>query len=78
MNLCKQNLEFIRSEVSKNDAKSYFKDKGDNLKLDLIDDLKDGEISFYNQGNFTDLCKGPHIPSSGKIKRSIIPLKYDF
>ncbi len=68
LNLCKQNLEFIRSEVSKNDAKSYFKDKGDNLKLDLIDDLKDGEISFYNQGNFTDLCKGPHIPSTKFIK----------
>ena len=68
LNLCKQNLEFIRSEVSKNDAKSYFKDKGDNLKLDLIDDLKDGEISFYNQGNFTDLCKGPHIPSTRFIK----------
>ena len=68
LNLCKQNLEFLRSEVSKNDAKTYFKDKGDNLKLDLIDDLKDGEISFYNQGNFTDLCKGPHIPSTKFIK----------
>jgi threonyl-tRNA synthetase len=68
LNLCKQNLEFVRSEVSKNDAKTYFKDKGDNLKLDLIDDLKDGEISFYNQGNFTDLCKGPHIPSTKFIK----------
>jgi len=68
LNLTRQNLEFIRSEVSKNDAKSYFKEKGDTLKLDLIDDLKDGEISFYKQGNFTDLCRGPHIPSSKFIK----------
>jgi len=68
LNLTRQNLEFIRSEVSKNDAKSYFKEKGDTLKLDLIDDLKEGEISFYKQGNFTDLCRGPHIPSSKFIK----------
>ena len=49
-------------------TESYFKEKGDNLKLDLIKDLNDGEISFYKQGNFTDLCKGPHIPSSKFIK----------
>ena len=68
MDLSRENLEFKRSEVSKNDAESYFKEKGDNLKLDLIKDLNDGEISFYKQGNFTDLCKGPHIPSSKYIK----------
>ena len=68
LSLSRENLEFKRSEVSKKDALSYFKEKGDNLKLDLIKDLNDGEISFYKQGNFTDLCKGPHIPSSKFIK----------
>ena len=68
LNLSRGNLEFKRSEVSKKDAVSYFKEKGDNLKLDLIKDLDDGEISFYRQGNFTDLCKGPHIPNSKFIK----------
>ena len=68
LSLSRENLEFKKSEVSKKDALSYFKEKGDNLKLDLIKDLNDGEISFYKQGNFTDLCKGPHIPSSKFIK----------
>ena len=68
LSLSRENLEFKRSEVSKKDAVSYFKEKGDDLKLDLIKDLDDGEISFYKQGNFTDLCKGPHIPSSKFIK----------
>ena len=68
LSLSRENLEFKRSEVSKKDAVSYFKEKGDDLKLDLIKDLDDVEISFYKQGNFTDLCKGPHIPSSKFIK----------
>ena len=68
LSLSRENLEFKRSEVSKKDAVSYFKEKGDDLKLDLIKDLDDGEISFYKQGNFTDLCKGPHISSSKFIK----------
>lgn len=68
LSLSRENLEFKRSEVSKKDALSFFKEKADNLKLDLIKDLNDGEISFYKQGNFTDLCKGPHIPSSKFIK----------
>ena len=68
LSLSRENLEFKRSEVSKKDAVSYFKEKGDDLKLDLIKDLDDGEISFYKHGNFTDLCKGPHIPSSKFIK----------
>ena len=68
LSLSRENLVFKKSEVSKKDALSYFKEKGDNLKLDLIKDLNDGEISFYKQGNFTDLCKGPHIPSSKFIK----------
>jgi threonyl-tRNA synthetase len=68
LSLSRENLEFKRSEISKKDALSFFKEKADNLKLDLIKDLNDGEISFYKQGNFTDLCKGPHIPSSKFIK----------
>ena len=52
----------------KADATQYFKDKGDEYKLELLEDLEDGNITFYTQGNFTDLCKGPHIPSSGIIK----------
>ena len=66
--LCQKKLEFKRSEVSKKDATDFFKKKGDNYKLELIKDLKDGEISFYEQGDFIDLCKGPHISSSNHIK----------
>lgn len=60
--------EFQRKEVSKADAIAYFTDKGDEYKLDLIKDLADGSITFYTQGNFTDLCRGPHIPDTGFIK----------
>ena len=66
--LSKKNLDFKRSEVTKKYAIDFFKKKGDNYKLELIKELKDGEISFYEQGNFTDLCKGPHIPTSSHIK----------
>ena len=59
---------FVRSEVSKADALKYFEEKGDEYKLELISELEDGSITFYQQGNFTDLCKGPHIPDTGKIK----------
>lgn len=59
---------YNRQEVSKKDAIEYFTKKGDEYKLELIDGLEDGQITFYHQGNFTDLCKGPHIPSTGKIK----------
>ncbi len=60
--------EYQRSEVSKADAIAYFTDKDDEYKLELIDDLEDGSITFYQQGGFTDLCRGPHIPDTGKIK----------
>ncbi len=60
--------QYQRSEVSKKDAISYFKEKGDEYKLELLEDLEDGTISFYQQGNFTDLCRGPHIPNTGHIK----------
>ncbi len=66
--LAKQKNEYVRSEISKADAVAYFEDKGDQYKLDLIRDLEDGTITFYQQGNFTDLCRGPHIPNTGYIK----------
>ncbi|HRF80450.1 MAG TPA: threonine--tRNA ligase [Flavobacteriales bacterium] len=59
---------FNRTEVSKADAIKYFTEKGDEYKLELIEGLNDGEITFYNQGNFTDLCRGPHIPDTSFIK----------
>jgi threonyl-tRNA synthetase len=66
--LAKQSNAFNRSEVSKSDALNYFTEKGDEYKLELIDGLEDGQITFYQQGNFTDLCRGPHIPNTGFIK----------
>jgi len=66
--LAKTREEFIRKPVSKADAIEYFTDKGDEYKLDLIKDLPDGSITFYSQGEFTDLCRGPHIPNTGFIK----------
>ncbi|MBB6127842.1 threonine--tRNA ligase [Mucilaginibacter lappiensis] len=66
--LAKTKEEYIRKPVSKADAIEYFTEKGDEYKLDLIKDLTDGSITFYTQGNFTDLCRGPHIPNTGFIK----------
>lgn len=66
--LARQKNEYQRREVSKSDARAYFEDKGDEYKLELIDELEDGTITFYTQGNFTDLCRGPHIPNTGSIK----------
>ena len=66
--LAKQKLVFERQAVSKADALAYFEEKGDEYKLDLIKDLEDGKITFYKQGEFTDLCRGPHIPNTGFIK----------
>jgi threonyl-tRNA synthetase len=66
--LAKQNNAYIRKEIPKDEAVAYFENKGDEYKLDLLQGLKDGEISFYSQGGFTDLCRGPHIPSTGLIK----------
>ncbi len=66
--LARQNNPYQRSEVSKKDALDYFTKKGDQYKLELINELEDGTISFYQQGNFTDLCRGPHIPATGTIK----------
>jgi threonyl-tRNA synthetase len=66
--LARQKSEYIRKSVSKSDAIAYFKDKDDEYKLELLEGLSDGSITFYTQGNFTDLCRGPHIPSTGFIK----------
>ncbi len=66
--LAKKNSEYIRKEISKSDAIAYFTEKGDEYKLDLLSGLQDGEITFYTQGDFTDLCRGPHIPHTGLIK----------
>jgi threonyl-tRNA synthetase len=66
--LSKQNNVYVRKEVSKADALAYFTEKGDQYKLETINELADGSISFYTQGGFTDLCRGPHIPNTGFIK----------
>lgn len=68
LELARKNSTFERKEVSKADAIKYFTEKGDQYKLELIDGLADGSITFYTQGNFTDLCRGPHIPNTGFIK----------
>lgn len=66
--LAKLNSVYVRKDVSKADAIKYFTEKNDPYKLDLLQKLEDGTITFYTQGNFTDLCRGPHIPSTGFIK----------
>lgn len=66
--LAKKNSQYIREQKAKADAIAYFSEKGDEYKLDLLSNLADGEISFYTQGAFTDLCRGPHIPHTGLIK----------
>ena len=68
MELAKQKNPFVRSEMSKADAIAYFAEKEDAYKLDLLEGLEDGTITFYNQGNFTDLCRGPHMPHTGFVK----------
>ncbi len=64
----KQKQTFKRRSVSKSEALEYFTKKGDEYKLELINELEDGQITFYESGNFTDLCRGPHIPHTGFIK----------
>jgi threonyl-tRNA synthetase len=66
--LASQKMSFERKDISKKEAIAYFTKKGDEYKLELLEGLEDGSITFYTQGNFTDLCRGPHIPSTGKIK----------
>jgi threonyl-tRNA synthetase len=66
--IAKEKNAFIRKEISKADAIAYFTEKQDPYKLELIDGLEDGTLTFYTQGNFTDLCRGPHIPDTGGFK----------
>jgi threonyl-tRNA synthetase len=68
LELARQKNAYERREVSKQDALAYFTEKADPYKIELIQDLQDGQITFYSQGNFTDLCRGPHIPNTGFIK----------
>ncbi|MDZ4752512.1 MAG: threonine--tRNA ligase [Flavobacteriales bacterium] len=68
LELARQKNAFVRQEVAKKDAISYFTDRSDPYKLELIEGLEDGSITFYTQGGFTDLCRGPHIPDTGFIK----------
>ncbi len=66
--LARKKSPYIRKDVSKADAIQYFTEKGDEYKLELLEGLNDGDITFYTQGDFTDLCKGPHIPNTEGIK----------
>ena len=66
--LAKKNSAYLRKEISKAEAEKYYTGKGDEYKLDLLGNLTDGEITFYTQGDFTDLCRGPHIPNTSFIK----------
>jgi threonyl-tRNA synthetase len=66
--LAKAKNQFIRQEISKAEAIAYFEEKQDPYKLELLSELEDGTITFYTQGDFTDLCRGPHIPDTGFIK----------
>ncbi len=66
--LARQKNAYVRTDVTKAEALSYFNNKGDEYKLELINELEDGTITFYKQGEFTDLCRGPHLPSTEQIK----------
>ena len=68
LELAKQKNPYVRKEISKSEAVAYFTEKGDEYKLDLLERLEDGNISLYTQGDFTDLCRGPHIPHTGFVK----------
>ena len=68
LELARIKSQYIRKDISKNDAIAYFTEKADEYKLELLEGLEDGNITFYTQGNFTDLCKGPHIPDTSSIK----------
>jgi threonyl-tRNA synthetase len=72
LELARQKNDFVRIPMAKTEAIKYFEEKGDEYKLDLLSGLDDGSITFYKQGNFTDLCRGPHIPNTGFIKAAKI------
>jgi len=66
--IIKKNLSLERREISKEEAKALFKNLGEDFKLELIDEMPDSKVSIYSQGNFVDLCKGPHLLSTGEVK----------
>ncbi len=66
--LAREKNDYVRQEIGKDEAVAYFQEKEDEYKLELLDGLEDGSITFYTQGGFTDLCRGPHIPNTEKIK----------
>ena len=68
LEIARRKEPFVRKEIPKKEALEYYSEKGDEYKVDLINDLEDGTISFYTSGNFTDLCRGPHLPDTGPIK----------
>lgn len=68
LELSREKTDIVRSDISKSDALAMFSGKNDELKLELISELADGTITLYNQGNFTDLCRGPHLPNTSYIK----------
>jgi threonyl-tRNA synthetase len=68
LELARQKNDFVRKETPKAEALEYYKKKGDEYKVELLNDLEDGTITFYSQGNFTDLCRGPHLPNTELIK----------
>ena len=68
LELARQKNAYVRKPVGKAEAIQYFNEKGDPYKLDLLERLEDGTITFYSQGNFVDLCRGPHIPDTGFVK----------
>lgn len=72
LELARQKNDYLRRDISKSDAVAYYQEKGDEYKLELLEDLQDGQITFYEQGNFTDLCRGPHIPNTGFVKAAKI------
>ncbi|MBU1370005.1 MAG: threonine--tRNA ligase [Bacteroidetes bacterium] len=68
IDLAREKQQFERVDISKPEALKYFTEKGDEYKIELINDLTDGEITLYKSGTFTDLCRGPHVPDTGMIK----------
>ncbi|WP_304234293.1 threonine--tRNA ligase [Jiulongibacter sediminis] len=72
LELAREKNDYVRQPMRKAEAVAYFKEKNDEYKLDLLEGLEDGSITFYTHGNFTDLCRGPHIPNTGFIKAAKI------
>lgn len=72
LELAKRNESIVRADISKADALKMFGERGETYKCELIEELEDGHITTYTQGSFTDLCRGPHIPSTGVIKAAKI------